>query len=71
MGRFADFVSRLTGDSPGKASEAGHKARDDGGFRGKDHGDKNFKTAPSWAESKGSSGVNYFPEGRGPQDKPK
>lgn len=66
VGRFADFVKSLTGDSSNDASRAGHAARDDGGFRDRDHGDKNFKSAPGWAESSGSSGVEYFPEGKGP-----
>lgn len=67
MGRFADFVSSLTGDSSSGSSKAGHDARDDGSFRDNDHGSKNFESAPSWAEPSGSSGVEYFPEGRGPE----
>lgn len=67
MGRFSDFVSKLTGDSSSEASQAGHQARDDGDFRGKDHGDHNFESAPNWAEPSGSSGVDYFPEGKGPE----
>lgn len=66
MGWFSDFVSGLTGDSPSKSSEAGHDFRDHSGAReGKDT--EHFKSAPSWAEPKGSSGVDRFPEGKGPK----
>ena len=66
MGWFKDVVSELTGDSTSKVSKAGHDFRDDSGARAGN--DKSaFESAPDWAEPKGSSGVDRFPEGKGPK----
>lgn len=58
-------AARDTNSGSRETSRAHHDARTDSGVReGKDSG--NFETAPDWAESKGSSGVDRFPDGRGP-----
>jgi len=64
MSFWKEFVSAITGDSSKKVSRAGHDFRDDSGAReGKDRIDH----APKWAEPKTDSGIDYFPEGRGPK----
>ena len=68
MGRFADFVSSLTGDSTSQASKAGHDFRDDSGAREGKEKDTSRDKAPDWAPEKTESGIPLSPEGRGPKD---
>lgn len=61
MGRFADFVKSLTGDSSAEASRAGHDVCTDSGAReGKDK--EYFKEAPDWADRSTESGTDLFPK---------
>ena len=63
MGWFTNFVSRLTGDSSSKVSQAGHDFRDHSGAReGKDA--DHFKEAPEGVDRTTESGVDLFPEGK-------
>lgn len=67
MGWFKDFVKEVTGSSGKEVAEAHHQARDDSGVRSGD--DKShFDKAPDWAEPRGSSEVDYFPDGKGSKE---
>lgn len=60
MGGWLSWISGETGDSTGKAAEAGHDFRDDSGARS---GEDDFSSSPSWAPTTTEGGVPMIPEG--------
>ncbi len=55
-----------TADSSKSFAEAGHQQRDDSGARVDGGKEATDEPAPGWAEPKTESGVDLFPEGKGP-----